>query len=262
MKADEAKSRTDKAFDELAAALEAGQSETLTKFLAAMARFHRYSFGNVLLLSMQRPDATQVAGFNAWRKLGRHVKRGEKGLAIIAPIVYRKDDEAEEGRAVRGFKVAHVFDVSQTEGEPLPEFASVAGDPGTYTERLKAVVAARGIDLQYSESLGSALGTSSGGTIRIRPGLAPANEFSVLVHELAHEALHHSRPHRPTSRTVRETEAEAVAYIVCRAVGLDCGSAASDYIQLYSGDKDTLAESLARIQETANGILDHLDLAE
>ena len=255
MKTDEARKTTEDAFDELATALAAGQSEKLTAFLAAMARFHRYSFGNVLLLAMQRPDATRVAGFNAWKRLGRHVKRGEKGLAIIAPIVYRKDDDdAEDGRAVRGFKVAHVFDVAQTEGEPLPEFASVAGDPGGNMERLKALVASRGIELQYSDSLGSALGTSAGGVIKIATGLSPAKEFSVLVHELAHEALHHV-PEERASKTVRETEAEAVAFIVCRAVGLDTGSAASDYIQLYSGDKDTLAESLGRIQGTASDIL-------
>lgn len=259
MKADEARNTTEAAFGELATALEAGQSDKLTAFLAAMARFHRYSFGNVLLLATQRPDATRVAGFNAWKKLGRHVKKGEKGLAIIAPIVYRKDDEAsEDGRAVRGFKVAHVFDVEQTEGEPLPEFATVAGDPGANMERLKTLVASRGIDLQYSDLLGSALGTSSGGTIRIATGHSAAKEFSVIVHELAHEMLHHGTGGRPDSKTIRETEAEAVAFIVCRAVGLDCGTAASDYIQLYSGGKDTLAESLGRIQETASDILSAL----
>jgi hypothetical protein len=99
MKADEARKTTEDAFGELAAALEAGRSEKLTAFLAAMARFHRYSFGNVLLIATQRPDATHVAGFNAWRKLGRHVKRGERGLAIIAPIVHRKEEPTEDGRA-------------------------------------------------------------------------------------------------------------------------------------------------------------------
>jgi antirestriction protein ArdC len=258
MKADEAKKLTENAFGELTAALEAGHSEKLTAFLSAIAHFHHYSFGNVLLIAMQRPDATRVAGFNAWKKLNRWVKKGEHGIAIIAPMVYRKDDtqdESSEERTIRGFKVVHVFDLAQTEGESLPDFATVTGDPGAWTESLKDLVTSRGIELQYSDSLGSAHGLSCGGTIKLAAGLTPSEEFSVLVHELAHEALHHGQSEHPESRTTRETEAEAVAFIVCHAVGLDTNNAAADYIQLYQGDKDTLAQSLDRIQATASGIL-------
>jgi len=260
MKADEAKKLTEDAFGELAAALEGGHSEKLTAFLSTMARFHHYSFGNVLLIAFQRPDATRVAGFNAWKKLGRFVQKGEKGIAIIAPMVYRKDDQADasDERVIRGFKVVHVFDVSQTDGDALPEFASVAGDPGSHTAKLKDYVASRGIELDYSESLGSAHGVSKGGSIQLATGLSPSEEFSVLVHELAHEMLHHGDAERPESRTVRETEAEATAFIVCRAIGLDTGTAASDYIQLYRGDKDTLGQSLDRIQAAASTILSAL----
>src|ERR1035438_2946163 len=130
------------AIAKLADLLEQGHSATMTAYLATLARFHRYSFGNALLIYFQRPEATRVAGFHAWRRLGRMVRKGEKGIAIVAPCVYgRKDDDgAEDGsheRTVRGFKVAHVFDLSQTDGEDLPAFAQVRGEPGSYLPKLK-----------------------------------------------------------------------------------------------------------------------------
>jgi len=257
MQIEQAKKLMDEALEQLAHDLEQGKSDTLTRFLAALAQFHRYSFGNVMLIMSQRPTATRVAGFNTWRKFGRFVQKGEKGILIIAPmLVKKKEDEAEDEKGkLLLFKAVHVFDVSQTEGEPLPEPATVAGDPGAHTERLKAFIAERGIELEYAEDLGSADGVSIGGKIRLRPDLAPAEEFSVLAHELAHEFLHHGEDRAATTRTIRETEAEAVAYTVCRAIGLETGSAASDYIQTYKGDKQLLAASLHRIQEVATRII-------
>ena len=260
MKAEQANKLADEALTNLAAALEQGKSEALTAFLAAAARFHDYSFGNVMLTITQKPDATRVAGFNAWKKLNRFVKKGEKGIAIIAPMLIkpRDHDEAapkDEDRAFLRFKAVYVFDVSQTEGEPLPEFAEVAGDPNGHTERLKALVGAEGIGLEYAADLGGADGRSENGTIRIRAGLSPAEEFSVLTHELAHEMLHKGDRGQGTSRKVRETEAEAVAFVVCQAIGLDTNTAAADYIQLYAGNKETLGESLNFIQQTAAEII-------
>lgn len=145
--------------------------------------------------------------------------------------------------------------MSQTEGEELPEFAKISGDPEDATERLKAFVAANHIALEYDERIRPAHGMSSGGKITLVPGLNAAEEFSVLTHETAHELLHRGNRRKETSRTVRETEAEAVAYVISTAVGLDPGTSSSDYIQLYSGDKDTLAESLGHVQRTATEIL-------
>src|SRR5438093_3150171 len=126
--------------------------------LKTMAQFHRYSFHNVCLIARQRPDATRVAGFHAWRKLGRFVRKGEKGIAILAPIVGRKEAETEDGdsRAVVGFRAAYVFDVAQTDGEPLPEAAEAGGNPGASTDRLKAAIASRGIALDYVAELDGA----------------------------------------------------------------------------------------------------------
>jgi antirestriction protein ArdC len=260
MNTDQAKTLSESALTRLMEALEHGQSQALKLYLAVMSRFHRYSWGNVLLIYSQRPDATHVAGFHAWLRMQRYVRKGEKGIVILAPMVGRKrsnDDELAEDEHTRlyGFRAAHVFDVSQTEGEPLPEFAKVNGDPQDTTERLKQFIVTKSIALEYDDRIRPAHGLSSGGKITILPGLSSAQEFSVLVHEAAHELLHRGERRAQTNQVVRETEAEAVAFVVSTAIGLDPGTSSSDYIQLHSGDKATLAESLGYVQRTAAEIL-------
>jgi antirestriction protein ArdC len=260
MTTEQAKALSENALNQLMAALERGQSEALKLYLEVMSRFHRYSWGNALLIYSQRPNATHVAGFRAWHRLGRYVRKGEKGIVILAPMVGKKKsagDELTEDEQTRlfGFRAAHVFDVSQTEGEPLPQFAAVTGDPGDLIGKLKSFVAQKGIALEYSDAIRPAQGTSTGGKITLLPGLSAAEEFSVLVHETAHELLHRGDRRAATTHTVRETEAEAVAFVVNSAVGLNTNSSSSDYIQLHSGDKATLAESLAFVQLTAAEIL-------
>jgi antirestriction protein ArdC len=256
----------DGATADLISALDRGQSERLTEYLAAMGRFHEYSLGNALLIAVQRPDARHVAGYRTWQGLGRQVRQGEKGILIVAPIVKRGSkaeggNESAESRATEeetivAFRGAYIFDISQTEGRPLVEFAKVEGNPSHHLQRLRALISGQGIDLAYSDALGSAYGLSCGGKILIRSGLGPAEEFSVLVHELAHEMLHkQGQAEQKTSRKIRETEAEAAAFVVSQAVGLECGTAASDYIQLYDGKKETLMASLERIQATAREII-------
>jgi len=132
------------------------------------------------------------------------------------------------------------------------------GEPKDFADKLRAFVAKEGISLEYDKSIAPAMGVSSGGKIRLVPDMQPAEEFSVLAHELAHEMLHHQKDSNRLPKTVVETQAEAVAYVVCRGVGLETNSAAADYIQLYNGDKKTLAESLSVIQETSSKILDQL----
>lgn len=261
MKAEQAKKLADESLANLATALEQGRSETLAAYLTTMARFHRYSFGNIMLIASQKPDATRVAGFQTWKKLGRWVKAGEKGILIFAPIVIRpKEDQpadtaSQEPRTLLRFKAVYVFDVSQTDGQQLPEFATVSGNPNGHTDRLKAFIAQQGISLEYADDLDGADGASAGGRIILHTGLTPAKEFSVLAHEAAHEMLHHADNGPRPSKTVRETEAEAVAFVVCEAIGLASNGAAADYIQLYNGDKGTLAASLDRIQKTATAII-------
>jgi antirestriction protein ArdC len=264
MKSEDASKLATSALETLAQTLAAGHSEALTAYLAAAGRFHTYSFRNVMLIASQRPDATRVAGFNAWRKLGRFVKKGETGIAIIAHIVLKRDDrptnlDDERARDVQiRFKVAHVFDVVQTDGTPLPELGETAGDPGAYTQRLIRFIESLGIALDYADDLGGADGLSKKGQIVIRSRQTAATEFSVLVHELAHSLLHQV-PNRPSTKTVLELEAEAVAFTVCSGIGLDTGTAAADYIGLYDGDADLLAQSLDAIQRTASQILEAIN---
>jgi hypothetical protein len=165
----------------------------------------------------------------------------------------------QKGRSLSACRVpSRVRLRQQTHGKPLPEFAKTTGDPKDFADKLKAFVAKQGISLEYDKSIAPALGASSGGRIRLIPDMRSAEEFSVLAHELAHEMLHHRKDDARLPKVVVETQAEAVAYVVCRGVGLETNSAAADYIALYNGDKKTLAESLSVIQETSSKILDQL----
>jgi hypothetical protein len=259
MKFDVATKLAEQGIDQLAEALGQGRSDTLEAYLSVLAKFHRYSFQNSMLIAFQCPNASHVAGFNAWKKLGRQVVKGAKGIAILAPCVYRsKDDEAsdcDKKAVVKGFKVVHVFDVSQTEGDELPQFAAIDGDPGELIGRLELVIGQHDIALSYDYIPSGALGVSEAESIVIRPDLPPAERFAVLVHEFAHGLLHKGERRQDTTKTVRETEAEAVSFVVCQAIGLDCSTRSADYIQLYRGTTETLAESLEYIQKTATHIL-------
>jgi hypothetical protein len=175
--------------------LEAGHSDALTAYLNAMSRFHNYSFGNILEIGRQRPDATRVAGMYAWNQLGRKVKKGERGIRILAPIVgvkRKKDEEAEKDitkqntRVLVGFRNAYVFDVSQTDGAELPALREMSGNVGENRARLITFINKQNIELVFTENIAPALGTSYGGRIAILPGQSEAEEFSTLVHELAH----------------------------------------------------------------------------
>jgi antirestriction protein ArdC len=260
MNVDQARQVAGKAIEQLSRALESGQSGALKQYLGAMARFHRYSWHNVMLIATQKPAATHVAGFNAWHKLGRFVKKGEKGIMILAPVVRHGTEnteptETDEPSSGVGFRAAYVFDISQTDGRELPEIGGVSGDPRDCRERLAIFVGAQGIVLEYSEAIAPARGVSSGGKITLFPGLSPAEEFSTLAHELAHEMMHRADRRTSTTTRIRETEAEAVAFVVCSAIGLDTGTASQDYIGLYGGDAKLLAESLQFVQQTSSQIL-------
>jgi len=149
----------------------------------------------------------------------------------------------------------YVFDISQTEGKDLPMLTEVQGDVSRYRERLVKFVESRGITLTYSDEIGPAKGLSYGGKITLLCGMQPAEEFSTLAHEIGHEMLHRGERRTLTTKKVRETEAEAVAFVVCQAIGLETGTAAADYIQLWHGDANLLRESLEAVQQTAAAIL-------
>ena len=203
----------------------------------------------------------------AWNQLGRKVMKGQKGIRILAPMIgsrRKKDSETERSKdpaaintpVLVGFRAVYVFDVSQTEGAELPGLSEgVTGSVGENRERLINFIIAQGIELEFKEYIAPALGMSYGGRIAIGPGQASAEEFSTLVHELAHEMLHKAERRTATTKTVRETEAEAIAFVVSQTIGLDAGRASADYIHLYHGNAALLAESLEVIQRTSALIL-------
>jgi antirestriction protein ArdC len=274
MKLDDVNLKTKEALDYLVLSLDSGHSHVLTQYLGAMAKFRNYSFGNIMLIARQKPDATNVAGVRTWNSLGRFVRRGEKGIFILAPMIGRQStkdvatdepsqDVATEGqRTLYGFRAVYVFDVSQTEGKELPALTEVEGDVSGYRERLGTFVEAQGIELNYSERIAPAKGLSYGGKITLLSGMQPAEAFSTLTHEIAHEMLHRGDRRTLTTKKVRETEAEAVAFVVCQSLGLQTGTASADYIQLWHGDANLLRESLVAVQQTAALILGGIALPE
>ncbi len=245
--------------------LEAGHSEALTAYLRAMAAFRNYSLSNQLSIARQRPSAIRVAGMYAWNQLGRFVNKGEKGIAILAPVIgtrskHTHDADSEEMNtnksSLLGFRRVYVWAEEQTHGLPLPELEQVTGEAGVYLDRMREFVHAQGIALEYTESIAPALGMAFGTTIRLLPGQSKAEELTTLVHEAAHLALKHQDRRTATTKTVRETEAEAVAFVVAQGIGINAANSAS-YIQLYHGNAALLLESLELVQQTAAVILRH-----
>ena len=252
------------------------KDERLLEYFEFCSRFHNYSFQNRMLIWISRPDATFVAGFKAWQKMGRSVKKGEKGIPIFAPMktkVKRKeewDQELEEfgwespkkrrdmQDEILRFKVVYVWDRSQTEGDPLPEspdITSVEGELEGMLAALEAVVADQDINLEYVDALpiATAGGMSSGGTVKIVASMKDVEKFHVLAHELAHEMLHGPQERDSLSKKVKELEAEATAFVVSRHFGLD--TKAPTYLALYRVEEVDIMASLNRIVSTASKII-------
>ncbi len=241
--------------------------EDWRRMLDVAGRFHTYSPGNVFLVLAQRPDATRVAGFNTWRKLGRQVKAGEHGIAILAPCLYRAHrgdgevaEDAEESRALRGFRVVHVFDLEQTVGQPLEEVApvSLAGDaPAELWERLAAQVAAAGFHLLRGDCRPANATTHfHSRAVVVGTHLSPAQACKSLCHELAHVRLHDGGEYARGCRGVTEVEAESVAYLVCSAAGLPTEEYTFPYVALWAGgDVKMVRQTSARVIGCAREIL-------
>jgi hypothetical protein len=218
------------------------------------SRFHNYSFGNTLLIQLQtHGQATRVAGFHAWRKFGRHVRKGEKAIWILAPMTrkvrddeHRDHDHAEGARVLLGFKPVTVFDLAQTDGEPLPEIATrLQGDDplGVYGD-LERVADAMGYRVEDADFDGGKNGDCNFANkrIRVRAGNAPAQRVKTLAHELAHALLHEGF----TDRALAELEAESVAYIVCASQGIESDDYSFGYVAGRSGNHEPLTESGVR----------------
>jgi DNA primase catalytic core len=263
-------------------------------WLDVAARFHTYSWRNTMLIAAQRPGATRVAGYEAWQSLGRQVGKGERGIQILAPVIRRprRDDDAQtidDGQTiddadhrggedprprVSGFRVAYVWDVEQTSGDPLPEQPrpSLLGGqaPAGLWDRLAAQVQARGFTVDRGDC-GQANGYTRFDTrvVRVRAELDDAQAVKTLAHELAHVILHDpGQVHADDTRACRgrvEVEGESVAYLVATSQGLASDAYSFPYVAHWADRvdaaslRDVLEQTAQRVQTTAHTILDALD---
>ncbi len=269
------------------------ESGKYQQYLQTMSNFHRYSLNNTILISLQKPDATLVASFNKWRdQFGRNVKKGERGIRIIAPAPYKMTQSMEkidprtkqpakdaQGNTIyeekevnmQGFKVVSVFDVSQTEGDPLPELASpLEGSVNQYKLLLAALRKSSPIPIDFADLNPSTDGVFNmeKNQIKIRSGMSEVQTVSAIVHEIAHAKLHsrqntpdHNNPNSPLpDNHTREVEAESVSFAVCSALGIETSDNSFGYIAAWSRDKELpeLRTSLERINKTASELIEDI----
>lgn len=267
-------------------------SNRYAEYLAAMSKFHHYSFGNALLILFQCPTASRVAGYTTWKKLGRQVKRHEKGIQILAPCPYKRQIDCEQkdpntGQTLYGpdgkplvetmfepitrFKVATVFDISQTEGRELPNIgvSELTGEVEYFTEIFDRLTELSPLPIELEDFPGAAKGYASFQEQRIviRPGMSQMQTIKTLVHEIAHAKLHdpaHLSPEERKQRREKEVEAESVAYVVCQHFGLDTSKYSFGYIAGWSRGRELteLKASLDCIHSTAGEIINAIQPSE
>ena len=228
----------------------ARKSKEMLRYLDFCARFHQYSPGNIWLIMLTKPGATYVAGFHKWRSMGRWVNKGEHGIPILAPILIKEEDSLE-ARSLVGFKTVYVFDVSQTEGEPLPPTPDWKSPEKNLelNRRLIHFAESKGIKVSFKELPGDIQGVSKGGEIELDISAGT----KTLVHEIAHELMHQDKD-RLLSKTVKELEAESVAFVVSKHLGLESLNS-PNYIALNDVSTEEMYAQMARIQSVSNEII-------
>lgn len=237
-------------------------SKKYKEFLTFSSRFYNYSLNNQLLIWAQKPTATYVAGFATWKKMGRYVKKGEKGIKILAPMRIRapkkNDNGEEEIIEFNRYYATTVFDVSQTEGEPIPtlhEFVkTVTGETELY-EMMKRISPFPVEELDDCEGADGYYNLKTN-EIKLWSQNPTSHKLLTLIHEIAHGLLHSDRKKSPIKK-IREIEAEAVGFVVCHALGLDTSMNSIGYLASYGGRStiDLLEDSKHRINNTAKQIL-------
>ncbi len=276
------------------------ESEKYMQYLRVMSRFHTYSRNNVMLINMQMPGATRVAGFNKWRdQFGRHVKKGEKSIKIIAPTPYKKKIEEikrdpdtkapmldKDGKAIVEekevqipmFKVVSVFDVSQTEGRPLPQLVSdLSGNVQHYEIFMEALRRSSPVPMEIKPIRESMDGyfDPDNQSIALREGMSEVQTVSAAIHEITHSKLHNYEKERlaaaagdkdqespkPKDHHTEEVEAESVSYAVCQYYGIETSENSFGYIANWSSGKELpeLKASLYTIQKTASSLISDID---
>lgn len=267
---DEAMERLEKGTREV---FDAGRWE---RYLDVMSRFHGYSANNVLLIAMQMPQATFVAGYNDWkRKFHRQVRKGEHGIRIIAPVrrkVTLESDDGDDGLTVErlaGFRLASTFDVSQTDGEPLPEITELLdGTVDRFDDVMAAIAKVAPVPVVIEDVPGEANGyfSPTDRKIAVQRGMAQAQTVKTAMHELAHSRMHDSVGRKSAEAPDRDTcevQAESVAFVVARHYGIETGDYSFGYVASWAGSRELeqLRSSMDAIRRTAHSIIDDLDAA-
>jgi len=236
-------------------------SESFRRWLDISSRFHTYSLGNQILIAFQRPDATYVAGFHAWLKLGRHVRRGETGIRIMVPHVRKvTNDEGQEERRVFGFGTGVVFDVTQTDGEPLPEHVvpRLEGEGGAALwEGLQHFAATEGVSVTVAEPEQLPADVMGYYESQAKAIVVGAHSQSQKTKTLAHELGHHIA--RIDDRAANECIAEGIAYVVCAHFGLDTGERSFPYVAGWAREPDVLKGVLGTIQSASATIINGVE---
>jgi antirestriction protein ArdC len=242
-------------------------SEGWTAYLQFLARFRQYSFNNTMLIMIQKPDATHVASYKKWTEMGRQVKKGEKSLGIFAPMMRKRTEtDGTERSFIMGFKIVPVFDISQTEGDPVPEpikpvLLDGEAPVGMY-DSLALLAAEKGYSVKVGPSVHGENGYCSPASrmIHITEGLSPAQACKTMTHEVAHMLLHTDEDaltvEAMNHRGIAEVEAESIASIVLGSVGFDTDEYTLPYIAGWSdGKPEAIAATADRVLKTVKQIL-------
>ena len=262
-------------------------SDSYCNYLSTMSKFHNYSFNNTLLIAMQKPDATLVAGYKAWQKnFERHVNKGEKAIRILAPAPYKIKEERDkidpvtqellldkDGNpqkeeveiTIPAFRAVSVFDVSQTDGKPIPELAAkeLLSDVEGYQDMIRAVEAISPVPIELEEIAGDSKGyyDREAKRIAVQENMSESQTLKTMIHEVAHSKLHSKEVEQDEQmkkdRNTKEVEAESIAYTVCQHFGIDTSDYSFGYIAGWSSGRDTkeLRSSMDTIRRTASELI-------
>ncbi|MFA0814762.1 MAG: ArdC-like ssDNA-binding domain-containing protein [Anaerofustis sp.] len=258
------------------------ESDRYRKYLTTMSKFHHYSINNSILIALQKPEATLVAGYRAWEvKFGRHVKKGEKAIRIFSPMKFQSKEKQEDLsneidkpneesedtlRVIRtGFRTAGVFDISQTEGKALPSIGvtSLTGTAEGCEELTSELIALSPVPVMFTEITGDANGyfSSEEQLIVVKDSLSEIHRLKTLIHEISHAKLHSNIDELTIDRQTMEVEAESIAYVVSQSFGIDTSEYSFGYIAAWSSGREMkeLKMSLETIRITASGMIDELN---
>ena len=256
------------------------------EYLNAMSKFNNYSARNIILILSQNPQATHVASYGTWKKLGRQVERGSKGLGIFVPMKFDKDIEMtkidpknnkpmldKEGKEVKenmkqsylSFGKRSVFDVSQTDGKELPSIANdLQGDVNNYDLFFNSLKGISNVPIDFEDiALTGVKGYyhKTENRIAIKKGMSEAQTIKTAIHELSHAEIHNLKKHEDIEITTKEVEAESIAYLVCKNYGLDTSDYSFGYITNWNNRKDNkiVLDSLETIRKQSTSIIDRID---